>query len=191
MRRQDAGFLRKKFSLLLLIIFLLLIRNPIGDATTKVLNSSFAPPKEDESAEIVQVLSTATPTPTISPTPTVTPSPSPSPSPTETPTPTPTVSPTPTAEPQVENQVENQAENKDGDIWEKLAQCESGGNWGINTGNGYFGGLQFSQGAWNLVNGAGNPSEASKEEQIERGKQLQALRGWGVWGECAKSLGLD
>jgi hypothetical protein len=189
MRRQDAGFLRKKFSLLVLIVFLLLIRNPIGDVTTKVLNSSFSPQEKADSAEIVQVLPTATytPTPTLSPTPTLTPSPSPSPIPTDTPTPTPTISPSPT----IELKAETQVENKEGDIWEKLAQCESGGNWGINTGNGYFGGLQFSQGAWDLVNGVGNPSEASKEEQIERGKQLQTLRGWGVWGECAKNLGLD
>lgn len=75
-------------------------------------------------------------------------------------------------------------------IWEAIAACESGGNWSINTGNGYYGGLQFSQGAWNSVGGTGLPSDASKEEQIEKGKALQEKRGWGVWGLCAKKLGL-
>lgn len=78
-----------------------------------------------------------------------------------------------------------------GDIWDQLAMCESKGNWAINTGNGYYGGLQFSQGAWNSVGGSGLPSDASREEQIERGKMLQARRGWGAWGLCAKKLNLN
>jgi len=82
-------------------------------------------------------------------------------------------------------------QNVNDTIWEDLAQCESKLNWSINTGNGYYGGLQFSQGAWESVGGVGLPHEASKEEQIERGKALQALRGWGVWGLCAKKLGLN
>jgi len=80
--------------------------------------------------------------------------------------------------------------NTPGDIWDKLAACESGGNWNINTNNGYYGGLQFSQGAWNSAGGSGLPSDASREEQIERGKALQSMRGWGVWGLCSKKLGL-
>lgn len=76
------------------------------------------------------------------------------------------------------------------DIWIKLAQCESKQNWSINSGNGYYGGLQFSLGAWASVGGQGNPSDASKEEQIMRGKMLQEKRGWGPWGSCSKKLGL-
>lgn len=76
------------------------------------------------------------------------------------------------------------------DIWEQIAMCESRGNWSINTGNGYYGGLQFSEGAWNSVGGSGLPHESSKDEQIMRGKMLQEARGWGVWGLCAKKLGL-
>lgn len=76
------------------------------------------------------------------------------------------------------------------DVWDRLAACESGGDWSINTGNGYYGGLQFSQGAWNSVGGSGLPHEHSREEQIERGKLLQSVRGWGAWGLCAKKLGL-
>lgn len=77
------------------------------------------------------------------------------------------------------------------DVWDRLAKCESKGNWGIDTGNGYFGGLQFSQGAWNSVGGIGKPSDASREEQIKRGQMLQSMRGWAVWGICAKKLGLN
>ncbi len=77
------------------------------------------------------------------------------------------------------------------DIWIQLAQCESKQNWSIDTGNGYYGGLQFSLGAWASVGGSGKPSDASKDEQIERGKMLQAKRGWGVWGLCAKKLNLN
>lgn len=76
------------------------------------------------------------------------------------------------------------------DVWEQIASCESGGNWSINTGNGYYGGLQFSEGAWMSVEGSGLPHEAPRDEQIMRGKMLQEKRGWGVWGLCAKKLGL-
>lgn len=95
---------------------------------------------------------------------------------------TPTPSPTPAPV--------TQAANSDTDIWEKLAQCESKGNWSINTGNGYYGGLQFSEGAWNSVGGTGLPSNAGRDEQIMRGKMLQEKRGWGPWGGCSKKLGL-
>ncbi len=76
------------------------------------------------------------------------------------------------------------------EIWDKLALCESGGNWSINTGNGYYGGLQFSEGAWRSVGGVGFAHEASRDEQIMRGKMLQERRGWGAWGLCAKKLNL-
>lgn len=76
------------------------------------------------------------------------------------------------------------------EIWLKLAQCESKQNWKADTGNGYYGGLQFSLGAWASVGGSGKPSEASAEEQISKGKLLQQKRGWGPWGGCSKKLGL-
>jgi len=69
-------------------------------------------------------------------------------------------------------------------VWDKIAQCESGGNWSINTGNGYYGGLQFSAATWHSVGGTGLPSDHSREEQIKRAKILQARSGWGQWG-CA------
>jgi resuscitation-promoting factor RpfB len=69
-------------------------------------------------------------------------------------------------------------------VWDKIAKCESGGNWHINTGNGYYGGLQFSAATWHSVGGSGLPSDNSREEQIKRAKILQARSGWGQWG-CA------
>lgn len=76
------------------------------------------------------------------------------------------------------------------DVWDQLARCEAGGNWHINTGNGYYGGLQFSLGSWRGVGGSGLPSDASREEQIARGKMLQARSGWGAWPACSRKLGL-
>ena len=69
-------------------------------------------------------------------------------------------------------------------VWDKIAQCESGGNWHINTGNGYYGGLQFSAATWRSVGGPGLPHEHSRETQIKYAKILQARSGWGQWG-CA------
>lgn len=77
-----------------------------------------------------------------------------------------------------------------GDVWDRLARCESGGNWSINTGNGYYGGLQFSLGSWHAVGGVGYPHQASREEQIARGKMLQARQGWGAWPACTRKLGI-
>jgi resuscitation-promoting factor RpfB len=77
-----------------------------------------------------------------------------------------------------------------GSAWDRLAACESGGNWSINTGNGYYGGLQFSLSTWRAVGGSGYPHQASKAEQIRRGQILQARSGWGQWPACAARLGL-
>lgn len=78
-----------------------------------------------------------------------------------------------------------------GGVWDKLAACESGGNWSINTGNGYYGGLQFTQSSWNAVGGSGSPASASKAEQIKRAQILQSRQGWGAWPACSSKLGLS
>lgn len=75
--------------------------------------------------------------------------------------------------------------------WEKLAQCESGGNWSINTGNGFYGGLQFTQQSWNGVGMTGSPHTASKEAQIEAAERLLAVQGWGAWPACTARYGLS
>jgi resuscitation-promoting factor RpfB len=78
-----------------------------------------------------------------------------------------------------------------GSVWDKLAECESGGNWSINTGNGFYGGLQFSLSTWRAYGGKGMPNEASREEQIAIAKKIQADVGWGAWPACSSKLGLS
>ncbi len=76
-------------------------------------------------------------------------------------------------------------------VWDSLAQCESGGNWAINTGNGYYGGLQFNLGTWRAYGGTGYPHQASRETQIAVATRLRdATGGYGSWPGCAAKLGL-
>lgn len=75
-------------------------------------------------------------------------------------------------------------------VWYALAQCESGGDWGAATGNGFWGGLQFTLSSWRAVGGSGYPHHASPSEQIARGQALQRLQGWGAWPACSRKLGL-
>jgi hypothetical protein len=77
--------------------------------------------------------------------------------------------------------------------WDRLAQCESGGNWGINTGNGYQGGLQFSNSTWHAHGGgnyAATANQASREQQIAVAEKVLASQGWGAWPSCSSNLGL-
>ena len=74
-------------------------------------------------------------------------------------------------------------------VWDRLAECESGGNWSINTGIGYYGGLQFSLSSWRAVGGSGYPHQHSREEQIARAERLLDLQGWGAWPACTRKLG--
>ncbi|AGP30209.1 resuscitation-promoting factor Rpf1 domain-containing protein [Corynebacterium terpenotabidum] len=77
--------------------------------------------------------------------------------------------------------------------WDRLAECESGGNWSINTGNGYHGGLQFSPSTWNAYGGqefAPYAYQATREEQIVVGERVLAGQGWGAWPSCSAKLGL-
>jgi resuscitation-promoting factor RpfB len=76
-------------------------------------------------------------------------------------------------------------------VWDSLAQCESGGNWAINTGNGYYGGLQFNLGTWQAYGGSGYPHQNSREAQIAVAERVRAATGgYGSWPGCAASLGL-
>ena len=78
-----------------------------------------------------------------------------------------------------------------GTVWDALAQCEAGGNWAANTGNGYYGGLQFSLGTWQAYGGSGLPSNASRETQIAIATKVRdASGGYGAWPACSASLGL-
>lgn len=76
-------------------------------------------------------------------------------------------------------------------VWDALAQCESGGNWAINTGNGYYGGLQFSASTWRAYGGTDLPHQHSRETQIAIATKLRnAQGGYGAWPGCAAKLGL-
>ncbi|MER7010767.1 transglycosylase family protein [Saccharopolyspora sp. NPDC000359] len=81
-------------------------------------------------------------------------------------------------------------------VWDKLAQCEAGGNWAINTGNGYYGGLQFNKSTWDAYGGdqyAPYPHQASREQQIAVAEKVRAARGggYGAWPGCSSKLGLS
>ena len=74
--------------------------------------------------------------------------------------------------------------------WDRLAVCESGGRWSINTGNGYYGGLQFNLATWRGVGMSGYPHEASRETQIAAANRLHDARGFQPWPACSRKLGL-
>ena len=73
--------------------------------------------------------------------------------------------------------------------WDAIAQCESGGNWSTDTGNGYKGGLQFLPSTWRANGGKGDPSNASREEQIAVAEKVKDSQGIGAWPVCGKKGG--
>lgn len=72
--------------------------------------------------------------------------------------------------------------------WDGVARCESGGNWGINTGNGYYGGLQFTESTWLANGGTGSPNYASKSEQVRIAENVLRSQGVGAWPVCGHYL---
>ncbi|MHA6805667.1 transglycosylase family protein [Salinifilum ghardaiensis] len=80
-------------------------------------------------------------------------------------------------------------------VWDKLVQCEAGGNWQINSGNGYYGGLQFDKSTWDAFGGdqyAEYPHQASREQQISVAEKVRDSRGgYGAWPACSSELGLS
>jgi len=80
-----------------------------------------------------------------------------------------------------------------GSVWDSLAQCESGGNWSINSGNGFSGGVQFTNATWMAMGGGAYAPEAwqaSREQQIAIAQRTLASSGWGNWPACSARLGL-
>lgn len=73
--------------------------------------------------------------------------------------------------------------------WDAIAQCESGGNWAIDTGNGFYGGLQFTLGTWRANGGTGMPQDASRATQIQVAESVLASQGIGAWPVCGKRGG--
>jgi resuscitation-promoting factor RpfC len=79
--------------------------------------------------------------------------------------------------------------NADSINWDAIAQCESGGNWSTNTGNGAYGGLQFKQATWSANGGVGNPATASREEQIAVAENVLRTQGLDAWPKCGAQAG--
>ncbi|GGX36816.1 transglycosylase family protein [Streptomyces chartreusis] len=80
----------------------------------------------------------------------------------------------------------------DSGVWDRIAQCESGGNWHINTGNGYYGGLQFSPSTWRAYGGtayAPTADGATRAQQIAVATKVQRAQGWGAWPTCSARAG--
>jgi hypothetical protein len=78
-------------------------------------------------------------------------------------------------------------------VWDRIADCESGGNWSINTGNGYYGGLQMLGSTWRAYGGgqfAPRADLASRAQQITVAERIRADAGFGAWPACARQLGL-
>jgi len=75
-------------------------------------------------------------------------------------------------------------------VWDQIAQCESGGNWSTNTGNGFAGGLQFTPSTWHAYGGSGSPSRASRTQQIAVANRVLAAQGWGAWPVCSRKSGV-
>jgi hypothetical protein len=75
-------------------------------------------------------------------------------------------------------------------VWDRVAQCESGGDWHINTGNGFSSGLQFTPETWREFGGHGAAWQASREQQIAVAERVLAVQGWAAWPTCSRKLGL-
>jgi LysM repeat protein len=73
--------------------------------------------------------------------------------------------------------------------WDALARCESGGDWGINTGNGFSGGLQFTPSTWRAFGGQGRAEDASRAEQIQVAERVKAAQGMNAWPTCSRRTG--
>ena len=85
-----------------------------------------------------------------------------------------------------------QAQAAPDNVWDQVAKCESGGNWAINTGNGFQGGLQFTQSTWRGFGGsqfAPSANRASRQEQIAVAEKVLAGQGWGAWPVCSRKAG--
>jgi resuscitation-promoting factor RpfB len=97
------------------------------------------------------------------------------------------------AKPKIVKVGTKQPDISNGALWDSLAQCESTGNWAANTGNTFYGGLQFTKSTWDAYGGgdyAAYPYQASREQQIAIAQKVQQGQGWGAWPVCSRKLGL-
>jgi hypothetical protein len=157
---------------------------PYGATTSSFLERDDVEAQQEQDATLASIGSLAqavAPPTTAAPTTTA---PPPPPAPTTTAAPPP---PPPAVQPVASSGGYNDPNNPA--AWDRLAQCESGGNWAANTGNGYYGGIQFSLSSWQAVGGTGRPDQASRETQIAMGQRLWNQGGWSHWPACSSRLG--
>ena len=161
-----------------------------NDTATSLINArrlmSNPMASKDGALGLITTTTTAPPTTTTTEPPTTTTTEPPPPPTTEEP---PAEEPPPTETPPPPDSGGGLGDPNSYATWDALAECESGGDWHINTGNGYYGGLQFSLGSWQAVGGTGYPHENSRETQITMGQRLYASSGWGAWPSCTAQLG--
>ncbi len=162
---------------------------PFSATTTSLLADRHEVRAQDRGAATlasIEVLAVA-----VAPTTTVTEPPAPAttaaPAPTSPPPPPPPPPPAPAVQPVASGS--GYADPGNPAAWDRLAQCESGGNWAANTGNGYYGGIQFSLSSWQAVGGTGRPDQASRGTQIAMGQRLWDQGGWVHWPACTRQLG--
>lgn len=109
------------------------------------------------------------------------------------PPPAPAPKPRPKPAPAPKQPAPRPATSVGGSVWDRLAFCESGGNWAINTGNGFSGGVQFVASTWRAYGGTAYAPmawQASREQQIVVAERVLADVGWGAWPACSRKLGL-
>jgi Transglycosylase-like domain len=179
--------------LVLLVVPVFVANAMIGDESPSAATTDAAAVSNEQRRlrDQTTTSTTAAPTTTAAPAPTTTAPPPPPPPPTTAPPPPPAPPPTTTAP------APAAAADSGGAVpdpysyatWDTLSQCESGGDWSINTGNGYYGGVQFSLSSWQAVGGTGYPHEASRETQITMAIRLWERQGWGAWPACTAELG--
>lgn len=158
---------------------------PAPETVTATVTATPAPATVTATAtETVRATVTATPEPVrVTATATVTAEPTPAPVRTETEAKAKSVKTEAKSAPVVQKE----------SVWDRLAECESGGDWSINTGNNYFGGVQFAKTSWDAMGGqefAAYPHQASKEEQIIVAERVLEVQGWKAWPACSAELGL-
>lgn len=158
---------------------------PFASTTTSILRDQRDVRAQDRGeaalANIEDLAVAVAPTTRAAPTPTTPPAPP------TTVAPPPPPPPAPAVRPVVSGSGYNDPNNPA--AWDRLAGCESGGSWAANTGNGYYGGIQFSLASWQSVGGTGRPDEASRETQIALGQRLWNQGGWVHWPACSSQLG--
>lgn len=159
---------------------------PVTDSTLPAATVFVADPTTSTTAAPTTTTTKAAPTTTA--TPKIAAIAAPTTTTTRPPAPTTTLPPAPaTTAPQ--KRVSSTPDPDDGATWDALARCEANGNWSANTGNGYYGGLQFSLSTWHDQGGDGYPHQASRARQIEVGRKLYDRSGWSAWPGCARKLG--